>query len=87
MTKKAVKHIQHYLPLLGLFTAGIIGFSVFSFDRSFQFFITLGVSFAYVTWGVVHHYLHKDLHLSVIIEYIIFAALGIFIMASVIFRA
>lgn len=87
MTKKAVKHIQHYLPLFGILVAGYIGFVLFSYDKVFQFFIVLGSSFAYITWGVVHHYIHKDLHLSVLFEYIIIASLGVIMMASVIFRA
>jgi len=84
--KKIGKDIQHYLPLVGIFLAGILGFIVFSYDRAFQMAVTVAVATAYVSWGLVHHFLHKDLHLSVFIEYLLIATLGVVIVFSLISR-
>lgn len=85
--KKFAKDISHYLPLLGIFALGVLAFALFSFDRLFQVAVSIAIAAAYVVWGVVHHYLHGDLHLSVIIEYIVVASLGLVIVFSLIFRA
>lgn len=87
VSKNTLRHIQHYLPLLGIFGAGVIGFYVFSYDRLFQFFIAVAVSLSYVTWGVVHHYLHEDFHLSILIEYLVIAILGLVVIFSILFQA
>ncbi len=87
MARKVGRDIQHYFPLIGVLAAGMFGFVYFSYDRVFQIFIAIAAACAYVTWGVVHHYIHKDLHLSIILEYIIIASLGVFIVFTLVFRA
>jgi hypothetical protein len=84
--KNITKHFPHYFPLLGIFVAAIIGFSVFSYDRSFQVLISIAVAVSYVVWGIIHHYLHHDLYLEVVIEYLIVAALGLVTLFSLLFR-
>jgi hypothetical protein len=79
-------HFSHYFSLFGILGAGLVAFLIFSYDRTFQISVIAAVSFAYVIWGVIHHYLHKDLYFSVILEYVIVAALGFFIVYSLIFR-
>ena len=66
--KKATSHIQHYLPLIGILLAGAYGVYYFSYDRAFQAAIVIAAANGYIAWGVIHHYLHRDLHLSVIFE-------------------
>lgn len=85
--KSFFKHLSHYLPLVGIIAVGVIGIIAFSYDKFFQAAIGVSVACAYVVWGVIHHHLHKDLHLSVIIEYIIIAALGVLVLFSVLYRA
>ncbi|MBN1169241.1 hypothetical protein JXA63_05115 [Candidatus Woesebacteria bacterium] len=87
INKQSLKHIQHYLPLLGIFGAGLIGFYIFSYDRLFQFFIAIAVSLSYVTWGLVHHHIHQDFHLSILVEYLVIAILGLVVVFSVLFQA
>ena len=84
---KLARDIQHYIPLVGIFLAGILGFLMFSFDRVFQATLAVGLAIAYVFWGLVHHHIHKDLHISVILEYIVIAVLGVVIVFSLLFRA
>ena len=85
--KKATKHVKHYLPLVGILFAGLLGFIAFSYDRAFQLIILTAVACAYVAWGLIHHYLHDDLHLFVIVEYIVVATLGLVIVFSLLLRA
>lgn len=85
--REATKHIKHYLPLLGIFTVGFFGFAYFSYDRLFQGSIVVSVAIAYVVWGIIHHALHKDLYLEVVIEYILIALLCVTAVFVVLFRA
>ena len=85
--KQITRHLPHYLSLIGIFIAGILGFFLFSYDRAFQISVVVAVAFGYVVWGIVHHKLHNDLHLSVVIEYIAVAILGLVVVFSLVFQA
>lgn len=80
------KHLPHYISLIGIFIAALTGFYVFSYDRFFQIGIVVAASCAYVSWGVIHHTIHKDICLSVVIEYITVAILGMVMAFSLIYR-
>jgi hypothetical protein len=79
-------YILHYAPLIGILAAAIFGFFYVSYDIGFRAAIIVAASIAYISWGLVHHYIHKDLHLSVILEYICLAVLGVIVGLSIIFR-
>lgn len=85
--KHIAKQLPHYLSLIGVFIAGIIGIYLFSYDKFFQMAIVIAVAASYVTWGIVHHWIHKDLYLSIVIEYLVVAVLGVILVFSLIFRA
>ena len=85
--KKTAKHLQHYLPLVSVLVAGVIGFVLFSYDKSFQAMVLVATALSYVVWGVVHHYIHDDLDLMVVVEYVVLATLGLVIVFSLLFRA
>ncbi len=72
---------------MGRLFAGVVGFLVFSYERAFQMAVAIGLALAYVAWGIIHHAIHRDLHLSVVIEYVVVASLGLVVMLSLIFRA
>lgn len=80
------KHFPHYISLIGTFIAGILGFYFYSYDRSFQVGVVVALSSAYVSWGIIHHAIHKDICLQIILEYIAIAVLGIVIAFSLIYR-
>ena len=71
-----VRHFPHYVVLLGIFTVALFGFSVFSWDRAFRIAIVIAISASYVSWGIVHHFLHDDLYPEVVVEYVGIALLG-----------
>lgn len=82
--KKYTNHFRHYIPLLGILAVGLFGFISFTYDKNFQFTIAVSASLAYVFWGLIHHYIHNDLSVPVILEYVIIAALGIVVVYSLI---
>jgi len=85
--KGIAKHLPHYFVLLGIFLAGIVAFCLFSYDRVFQEFVAVAVAASYVSWGIVHHAIHRDLYFSVVIEYLAVACLGLTLVFSLIIRA
>ena len=85
--KNISKHLSHYLSLAGILLVGGYGLIFFFWDMPLQIAIAVGVAGAYVTWGVVHHYLHRDLHISVVVEYILISTLGLLIILSLLGRA
>lgn len=85
--KTFFRHLPHYLTLFGILFAGLLGIFIFSYDRVFQVTISAAVAVSYVAWGVVHHTIHKDLHLAVVVEYLLVASLGLVVVFSLIFRS
>lgn len=85
--KHKLRDLPHYISLFSIFVAGIIGFYVFSFDRTFQLAVVFSVSLAYVSWGVIHHTIHKDICLSIVLEYIAISILGAVMLLSLIYRS
>ena len=78
--------MPHYLSLFGILIAGFAGLILFSYDKGFQTVVAIATAASYVVWGIVHHYLHRDLHLEVFSEYLAVAVLGLVILFSLILR-
>jgi hypothetical protein len=83
--KQISEHLTHYIPLLGVFAASVLGFMIFAFDRSFQMVIVVSAAAAYITWGIVHHVYHKDLSVFIVSEYVSLALLGVITAYTFIF--
>ena len=84
--KDFTKHISHYTALFGILIASFAGLILFSYDKGLQIAVAMALSISYVAWGITHHYLHKDLHIETLIEYIVVALLGFVIIFSLIIR-
>lgn len=80
------KHLPHYISLFAIFGAGLIGFYIFLYDRSFQMAVAIALGLAYVSWGIIHHTIHGDICLQIILEYIAVSILGIIAVFSLIYR-
>ena len=80
-------HIPHYVSLIGIFAVGILGFYMFGYDRLFQIGVALALSLSYVAWGIIHHIIHKDISLPVVLEYVAVSTLGLIIVLSLIFSS
>ena len=81
------KHLPHYVSLIAIFIAGLVGFYIFSYDKYFQIAIATALSLSYVSWGVIHHAVHKDICWTVIFEYVSVSILGLVLVLTLIFRS
>jgi hypothetical protein len=85
--KSFAKHLPHFITLFGILFAAFAGLILFSYEKRFQMAISVALACSYVSWGIVHHLLHKDFSLEVLFEYIAVAALGLVIIISLVIRA
>ena len=83
---KFTHHLSHFLVLFGILLFSFAGLIIFSYSKDFQVAIAAALSLSYVSWGIIHHYLHKDLHWEVAVEYLVVAALGFVLIFSIIIR-
>ncbi len=89
MTKsleRAIKHLPHIASLYAIFIVAAIVFIAFSYNKAVQVAAIAAAASAYLVWGIVHHLIHNDLTIPVIIEYIAFALLGFVVGISVVLR-
>ncbi len=84
--KKIKGHGLHYLSLFLILVAGAYALNIFSYDKYFQVIVVFLIAVGYVAWGIIHHKIHKDLHLAVILEYVTVAIIGLIIVLSLIYR-
>ncbi|HKC04928.1 MAG TPA: hypothetical protein VKC54_03590 [Patescibacteria group bacterium] len=81
-----VHDLPHYILLLTILFVGFIGLILFSYDKNLQVAISIATGISYVSWGVIHHHIHRDLHFEVFMEYLAVAVLGTVILFSLILR-
>ncbi len=82
-----MKDFKHYLALLAILSIGFGFFWMFNYNREAQIGVTLALSAAYALWGIVHHLLKKELHLRIILEYILVALLASLLVIFLLLRA
>jgi hypothetical protein len=85
--KSFTHHLSHYMLLFGILLVGFAGLVLFSYDKNFQVAVAIALTLSYVVWGLVHHYLHKDLYFETFVEYLAVALLGFVIIFSIIERS
>lgn len=76
-------HLVHYLVLILILGSGFLAFWYFTKDSVSQFLAILTTAFSYLVWGIIHHWLEDNLNLKIVVEYILFAALGVAIFSLV----
>lgn len=81
------KHLSHSLTLVGILFVAFFGLIMFSYDKYFQLCISVAAASSYVVWGVVHHILDKDFHISILFEYLAVAILGLTVIFTLVIRA
>lgn len=73
-------HMGRTILFAMLLLCGLTLFFAFAHDTRLRLVILGVVTLAYIAWGILHHYVQKDLTVFKVIEYItiaIFAAVGI----------
>ncbi|KKS98677.1 MAG: hypothetical protein UV73_C0001G0198 [Candidatus Gottesmanbacteria bacterium GW2011_GWA2_43_14] len=79
-------YIFHNFLLILILATGLV---LFFANRGYpdrQFSLTVAISALYVVWGILYHYLKGDLHLKVVIEYILIAFLAVTILRGAFLR-
>lgn len=84
--KKSTKDLIHYFPLFAILVIGFIAFWLFSYDRLLETATAVSVAVSYFMWGVIHHHIRSELHILIVLEYLVVALLGLVIVLSLIFR-
>lgn len=85
MKSKSLRHLTHYLILLTILILGIIATVLVGKSTFFKGFIVIFMALAYFSWGMIHHYIEKDLHPHLIIEYLLISVLGAASVIGVLF--
>ncbi len=76
----------HYLILfVGLFLGATSFFAFFNLPQ-LRIPATIGFCVFYFIWGVVHHWLIKDLHIRIVLEYFLISLFACLVLISVIIR-
>jgi len=87
LTEDIKLHLSHYIILVVILNIGLVSFFFFQFNPSYQMAVIFLTSIFYVLWGIIHHLLCGDLHIKIILEYILIAMLANLLVGSLIFRA
>jgi len=74
------KDLKHYLALITFLSIGLALFLIFNYNRQIQVGIALAMAATYVIWGIVHHWVKKELHPRIISEYVIVAIVASVVM-------
>lgn len=74
------EHLHYYLFLLAIQIAGLSLFLLSSPDRTLMMSAVLLTSFLYTAVALVHHHMNHTLTSKIVLEYVLIAALGIFLM-------
>lgn len=81
--KLVFSKVPFYTPLLGIYALTVLVFVSFPMDRPFQRAAIIAAALAHVTWGIIYHYIHKDLSAVLVLEYVAIAALGVASILSI----
>jgi len=73
----------HYLVLFVILGGSLVTFLFFGHSRLVKFRVAFLTSLAYLLWGIFHHYLKKDLNLTIIIEYTLVAIFSMVVIYTV----
>ena len=85
MEKKNNLAIDH-ISLVILLAGGLALFWLYRGFPGYQLNVAVFVSFLYVLWGVVHHYLKGELHTRIVIEYSLVALLAVILIRGALIR-
>lgn len=80
-------YLSHYLTLAVILGGGGLVFFFFAHSQQIQFWIGVIMALAYLLWGIVHHYLKKDLNWLIVVEYTLVAIFSIVVIYSVLAQA
>ncbi len=78
--------VLHYLILVLILGGGVAAFFYAAPNTLMQFTVAFVTSAAYVLWGAIYHLMKKDLHLKVMVEYVLVGAIAVVLLATVLWN-
>ncbi len=85
MTSKSLRHLTHYIVLLAIMMTGLVAMIASGRSTLTHTVILILLSISYFVWGLVHQFLEKELHLEIILEYLLFSLLGLAFVFGVLY--
>ena len=77
-------HLLHYIILLTVLSLGVLSFVSAEGDKTMQL-VVIGITAAtYVIWGILHHLIMKDLHMKVVVEYLLIGLIAFILVLTII---
>lgn len=70
-------HMLYYLSLIVMLSLGFSLIYMRTDSPQIQKVAFMLTAFCYVLWGIVHHLVHHDMSVRVVLEYVLIGALGI----------
>lgn len=74
-----------YLVLVLIFLISLILFFIFRTNTDLKRWIVYIMTASYFFWSLYHHYKRGDLHLSIVVEYLVFALFAIVLISTTLF--
>lgn len=71
------KHPVDFSCLMAIFLVGLGAFFYFSHLPGVQKIVVVLTGLGYFLWGIFHHWQEGDLSFKIIVEYFVFAILGV----------
>lgn len=82
MIEDLKSHFSHYLILILILSVGGLVFLLDS-NKTIKFQVGTLIAIAYIFWGIIYHFLEKNLNLKIVIEYLLIGALSVALLGGV----
>ena len=76
---------DYFILAIGL-SLGFAGYLFLAQNPALQVGVVITTGLFYILWGSLHHAREKDFHLSILLEYILVAALAMTLLITLILR-
>lgn len=70
----------HFFVLMIILGLGIGAFYYVRPDRTLQLAVAIATAVGYVLWGIVHHMMEGDLHIRLVVEYMLIGAIAVVLL-------
>jgi hypothetical protein len=77
MIRNLKAHLPYYSVFLLIAALGFWLLAVNAHEPQGRMVIIVLLTFFYVLWGLLHHYIHHDISTKIVLEYVLIGALGI----------
>lgn len=71
------KHLGYYLALTAVLLVGLVGIFLVGVDKQLRLIIIMSMASWYILWGLLHHYIHHDMHIKIVLEYVLIGSFAI----------